>query len=126
MTPQETVEAFIGHWNDYDLDALMALCAEDIIWHNIPMEPIAGKAAFRAATESFMANITACDWITHAIAANGNSVLTERTDGFTFKDGRKAALRVMGTFVLNEEGHIVQWRDYFDMGEFQREFAPPA
>lgn len=126
MTPQETVEAFIGHWNDYDLDALMALCAEDIIWHNIPMEPIVGKAAFRGATEGFMANIKACDWVTHTIAANGQSVLTERTDGFTFADGRHAAIRVMGTFEVGEDGLIARWRDYFDMAEFQREFAPPA
>lgn len=123
MTPQQTVEAFIGHWNEYDLDAIMALCAEDMIWHNIPMEPVVGKAAIRAATEGFMENIASCDWIIHAIAANGDSVLTERTDCFVFNDGRRAAIRVMGIFVINGDGHIVQWRDYFDMGEFQREFA---
>ena len=39
----------------------------------------------------------------NAIAANGNAVLTERTDGFTFKDGRKAAIRVMGTFELDTD-----------------------
>jgi limonene-1,2-epoxide hydrolase len=123
MTPQQTVEAFIGHWNDYDLDAILALCAEGMVWHNIPMEPVIGKPAIRAATEGFMADIATCEWITHAIAANGNRVLTERTDGFTFKDGRKAAIRVMGTFEVNADGLITQWRDYFDMGEFQREFA---
>lgn len=126
MTPLETTEAFIGHWNAYDLDALLALCADDVVWHNIPMEPIAGKAAFRAAIEGFMANVAACDWQVHAIAANGPVVLTERTDGFAFKDGRKAAIRVMGTFVLNEAGLIAEWRDYFDMAEFAREFAGTA
>jgi limonene-1,2-epoxide hydrolase len=123
MTPQETVEAFIGHWNVYDLDALTALCAEDMVWHNIPMEPIAGKAAIRAATQGFMGDIAGCDWVIHAIAAAGNSVLTERTDGFTFKDGRRAVIRVMGIFEVGADGLISQWRDYFDMGEFQREFA---
>jgi limonene-1,2-epoxide hydrolase len=123
MTPQQTVEAFIGRWNDYDLDAILALCAEGMVWHNIPMEPVIGKPAIRAATEGFMADIAVCEWITHSIAANGNKVLTERTDGFTFKDGRKAAIRVMGTFEVNADGLITQWRDYFDMGEFQREFV---
>lgn len=123
MTPQATVETFIGHWNTCDLDALLALCAEDTVWHNIPMEPIAGKPAVRAAIEGFMTNIAACDWITHAIAANGNMVLTERTDGFTFKDGRRAAIRVMGTFEVGEAGLITAWRDYFDMLAFQREFT---
>ena len=124
MTPQETVEAFIGHWNSGNMEAMFAMCAEDVVWHNIPMEPISGKAVMRGVVDDFMANIASCDWQTHAIAANGNVVLTERTDGFTFKDGRRAAIRVMGTFELNADGKIAAWRDYFDMAEFQREFAP--
>lgn len=123
MTPQATVEAFIAHWNACDIDAMLALCADDIVYHNIPMEPVVGTAAMRAMVEGFLANIAACDWQTHAIAAHGNTVLTERTDGFTFKDGRRAAIRVMGTFELGPDGRITGWRDYFDMLEFQREFA---
>lgn len=123
MTPQQTVEAFIGHWNACDIEAMLALCAEDIVYHNIPMEPVHGITAMRAMVEGFLADIASCDWRTHAIAANGNVVLTERTDGFNFKDGRKAAIRVMGTFELDDAGLITGWRDYFDMGEFQREFA---
>lgn len=126
MTPQATVEAFIQHWNACDVEAMMALCAPGITYHNIPMEPIHGTAAMRAMVTGFLANIAACDWVTHAIAANGNTVLTERTDGFTFKDGRRAAIRVMGTFVVDEAGLIAAWRDYFDMAEFQREFAPSS
>jgi limonene-1,2-epoxide hydrolase len=123
MTPQATVEAFIGHWNCCDIEAMLALCAEGIVYHNIPMEPIHGTAAMRGMVEAFLADIATCDWQTHAIAANGNTVLTERTDAFNFKDGRRAAVRVMGTFELDENGLIAGWRDYFDMGEMQREFA---
>ncbi|KPQ20307.1 MAG: Limonene-1,2-epoxide hydrolase [Porphyrobacter sp. HL-46] len=123
MTPLETVQAFITHWNSGDVEAMYALCTEDVVWHNIPMEPVAGKAAFRGAVDGFMGDVAACDWQIHAIAANGHVVLTERTDGFTFKDGRRAAIRVMGTFETGEDGRITAWRDYFDMLEFQREFA---
>jgi limonene-1,2-epoxide hydrolase len=123
MTPQQTVEAFIAHWNACDIDAMLNLCAEDIVYHNIPMEPVTGTAQMREMVAGFLANIEKCDWQTHAIAANGNTVLTERTDGFTFKDGRHAAIRVMGTFELGADGRITAWRDYFDMLEFQREFA---
>lgn len=122
MTPQATVEAFIAHWNACDVGAMLALCAEDIVYHNIPMEPVMGTTAMRAMVEGFLANIAACDWQTHAIAANGSTVLTERTDGFIFKDGRRAAIRVMGTFDIGADGRITGWRDYFDMAEFQREF----
>lgn len=124
MTPQATVEAFIGHWNSGNIDAMLALCADAIVYHNIPMEPVHGTAAMRTMVEGFFADIAGCDWQTHAIAANGPTVLTERTDGFAFKDGRTAAIRVMGTFEIDAEGKIKAWRDYFDMAEFQREFAP--
>ncbi len=123
MTPQQTVEAFIGHWNACDIDAMLALCADEIVYHNIPMEPIEGTSAMRGMVEGFLANIASCDWQVHAIAANGGTVLTERTDGFIFKDGRHAAIRVMGTFEIGADGLITAWRDYFDMLEFQREFA---
>jgi limonene-1,2-epoxide hydrolase len=123
MTPQQTVEAFIDHWNACDIDAMIALCADDIVYHNIPMEPVHGTTAMRAMVEGFFVNLAGCDWQTHAIAANGNTVLTERTDGFTFKNGRHAAIRVMGTFEVGPDGRISAWRDYFDSQEFQREFA---
>ncbi len=123
MTPQQIVESFIGHWNASDIDAMLTLCAEDIVYHNIPMEPVHGTTEMRAMVEGFFVNLAGCDWQTHAIAANGNTVLTERTDGFTFKDGRRAAIRVMGTFEIGADGLITAWRDYFDMLEFQREFA---
>jgi limonene-1,2-epoxide hydrolase len=123
MTPIETVEAFVGHWNGGDMEAMFALCAEDIVWHNIPMDPINGKEAMRAALAQFMAEVTGCDWQIHAIAAKGSTVLTERTDGFTLTDGRRAAIRVMGIFELGDDRLISGWRDYFDMAEFTREFA---
>ena len=123
MTPQQTVEAFIGHWNACDIDAMLALCAPEIVYHNIPMEPVHGTAAMREMVAGFLADIASCDWQTHAIAANGNTVLTERTDAFNFTDGRRAAVRVMGTFEVDANGLITHWRDYFDMAEFVREFA---
>jgi limonene-1,2-epoxide hydrolase len=123
MTPQQAVTAFIGHWNSGDMEAMYAMCSEGVTWHNIPMEAIHGKSAMREAVAGFMAGVDACEWEIHAIAANGNIVLTERTDAFTLKDGRRAAIRVMGTFELDEGGLIAAWRDYFDMAEFTREFA---
>ncbi|QIQ87603.1 limonene-1,2-epoxide hydrolase family protein [Erythrobacter sp.] len=124
MSNIDTVRAFIDHWNSGDMEAMYALCAEDVTWHNIPMEPFSGKPAMRAAVEGFMADVEGCEWEVHAIAeGDGGAVLTERTDAFRMKDGRRAAIRVMGTFEFGADGLITAWRDYFDMGEFQREFA---
>ncbi len=108
MTPFQTVTAFIGHWNSGDMDAAYDLCAENVVWHNVPMDPIVGKAAMREAVDAFMVSVESCDW---------------RTDASHLSDGRRAAIRVMGTFEIDGDGRIAAWRDYFDMAEFQREFT---
>ena len=102
---------------------MYAMCADDVVWHNIPMEPIKGVAAMREAVDGFMGPVETCDWSITSIAANGQTVLTERVDAFELKNGGRASLPVMGTFEIDADGKIAQWRDYFDMGQFQREFG---
>jgi limonene-1,2-epoxide hydrolase len=80
MTPTEIVEAFIEGWNQMDWDTVVDLLAEDVIYHNIPMEKLEGKAAAEAVIRGMQA--VAVDWITLNIAANGSVVLTERLDNF--------------------------------------------
>jgi limonene-1,2-epoxide hydrolase len=121
MSPQEIVEAFIAAWNRGDAPAAFAMMADDVVWHNIPMEPAVGLAGVQALMAQFPP-IEGTEWITHHIAASGNVVLTERTDRFLVA-GRWRAIRVSGTFEINAEGKVAKWRDYFDMAEFQREFA---
>ena len=48
MSPQEIVEAFIDAWNRGDVPAAFGMMAEDIVWHNIPMEPAVGLAGVQA------------------------------------------------------------------------------
>ena len=48
MTPQEIVEAFIAAWNRGDAPAAFAMMSEDVVWHNIPMEPAVGLAGVQA------------------------------------------------------------------------------
>lgn len=121
MTPQQIVEAFIAAWNHRDIEGAYAMMADDIVWHNIPMEPAVGVAGCQALMAGFPP-IEDVEWVTHNIAANGSVVLTERADKFLI-GGKWRAIRVMGTFEVNAERKIAQWRDYFDMLEFQREFA---
>jgi limonene-1,2-epoxide hydrolase len=47
----------------------------------------------------------------------GGVVLTERTDRFRVR-GKWIELPVMGAFALRG-GQIAEWRDYFDMKQFQ-------
>lgn len=48
------------------------------------------------------------------IVADGDTVMTERTDHFWSADGKLiASVRLMGVFVVRN-GQISAWRDYFD------------
>lgn len=124
MTPVETIEAFIAAWGEFDLEKIYSFMAEDIEWTDIPLSTVKGIDQVRAKMDGFP-GVEACGFENHFIAANGNVVLTERTDWFQMK-GKKRTIRVMGTFELNDDGKIVKWRDYFDSAEFGREFGDLA
>lgn len=108
------VKNFISAFNRFDLDAVEDMMAPDIFYHNIPMAPCIGRRAFRDFMKGFPA--VSASWVVHAIAATGNTVLTERTDDFLMTDGSTISVRVMGTFEI-ENHKISKWRDYFDPAE---------
>ena len=117
-TPLDTVHAFLAAWNANDMDAVLACLHEDVLYHNVPMEPVHGREAVRA----YLARIGGFDWVDwklRAIAVNGNVVLTERSDDFGLR-GRTIRLPVMGTFEV-EGGLIRAWRDYFDLAMYRRQ-----
>jgi limonene-1,2-epoxide hydrolase len=120
MTNTELVLAFIDAWNRMDWDAVVGMLSDDVVYHNIPMERIEGKAAARAFITSMMPE--AVDWEVLSIAENGNKVLTERVDAFRMPGGKPLSIPVMGTFEING-GKITAWRDYFDLATFTRQMA---
>lgn len=117
----QIVKDFIQAWNDKDLDRAADMLAEDVFYHNIPMEPINGREASLAFFKG-MGDTEAINWELLNIAENGNVVMTERIDGFTFAGGKKVAVPLMGIFEI-EGGKIKVWKDYFDLGDFQRQMA---
>ena len=118
---QKLVLDFIDAWNRLDYDAIYGAMADDIFYHNIPMEPCDGIAAVRAFFDNPAFGFDGAQWDVHHIAVAGDVVLTERTD--KFKIGEKwIAIRVMGTFEMRDD-KIAKWRDYFDLAEFQTQMA---
>lgn len=119
MTNIPLIEQFIAAWNRLDMDAIESMLTPDVFYHNVPLEPCQGIEEFRATMAQFA--MEEADWTVHAIAENGNKVLTERTDRF-ITGGKPLAVRVMGIFEI-ENGKIAKWRDYFDLGEMTRQLA---
>src|SRR6266542_6304765 len=53
MTPNEVVKAFHGAFVSRDVDALMALYADEAVNHQVAEEPLRGKEAIRRGFEEF-------------------------------------------------------------------------
>ncbi len=109
------MSAFIAAFNRMDIDAACDMLADNVVYHNIPMEPLHGREAARAFLKG-MPNLASIEWEVFNTAENGNTVLNEREDRFFMDGGGKMAVRVMGVFKV-ENDEIVEWRDYFDLAE---------
>ncbi|MEM8800827.1 MAG: limonene-1,2-epoxide hydrolase family protein [Pseudomonadota bacterium] len=112
--------AYIEHWNRMDIEAIVADADENILYHNIPMDPVIGKVAFRATISPLLRMATHTNWETPLIAETASGeVLTERVDTFVLATGGEVTIRVMGVFEWTATGKLAKWRDYFDLAEFQ-------
>ena len=120
MSNTQIVMDFIQAWNDCNWDGIEAAFADDVVYHNIPMAPLNGKAEAMQMIRGMQPKEV--DWEVLHIAEAGNAVLTERVDNFVMADGKEVSLPVMGTFEI-EDGRIKAWRDYFDLPSFTSQMS---
>ncbi|TSD46362.1 limonene-1,2-epoxide hydrolase [Rhodococcus sp. KBS0724] len=113
MTPDTLVTEFCKEWADADIAKIVDYFTDDIVYHNIPMEPVVGREAVRAFIEQFVGAFGNIDYQVKRQVANGSVVMNERVDVFAI-NGAEVALPVMGVFEIRD-GKISAWRDYFDM-----------
>lgn len=120
-TPLELVRQFCDAWSAGDLDAIVGYFTDDAVYHNIPIDPVTGKDAIKATIAGFTAGVDKIEFRVHHIVADGNVVMTERTDVFV-TPAKSIELPVMGTFEVAGD-KIAAWRDYFDMNQFMSQLA---
>ena len=112
---EQVVRDFCAAASTRDPRVLRSFLSDDVVYHNIPMEPAEGIEAAMAVVDMFVAMCDDLEFEVHHLATDGTTVLTERTDRFTI-GGKTAPLPVMGAFTVTD-GKITAWRDYFDMGQ---------
>ena len=122
MSPSEIVTAFIEAIERKDIAAAAALASPSISYENMPMQPIAGRDAMVATLEMFLGGASEVDWVMLRQHEAGNVVFNERVDRFRIGDGW-LELPVAGVFEVDDDGRISLWRDYFDLGSYQRRLA---
>ena len=111
-SPVETVTHFLNAMQDGDLEAVLALVADEIVYSNVSLPTIRGKDRFSRAARAYYRNRLGFQVVVHRIAGSGSSVLTERTDALIFGPFR-TQFWVCGVFEV-ENGQVTLWRDYFD------------
>lgn len=111
----ETVRGFLAALERLDIDAALDYAASDIVYQNVPFPPARGIAAVGRQLRVMERLGSGFEVRMHNIAAEGEVVLTERTD--VIEVGRvSAAFWVCGTFEVRD-GKIVLWRDRFDFAD---------
>ena len=122
MNPIEIITNFCNAIPARDVEALLGFFAEDAVYHNIPVDPVQGHDAIGATLRGFLDPASDAEFELRSIAESGRVVLTERIDRFTIGE-KQIELLVMGTFELTAASKISAWRDYFDLGQFQKQMA---
>jgi limonene-1,2-epoxide hydrolase len=112
---ERLVRDFCAAFEKHDAEALRPFLADDVVYHNIPMDPAVGIDEAIAFVAGFFAMCESMVIETTNLAVRGDVVLTERIDTFTVGE-KVAALPVMGTFEIRD-GKIGAWRDYFDLAQ---------
>jgi limonene-1,2-epoxide hydrolase len=116
--PQAVVEAFLGALTAGDLDTAADLLDERVTYVNVGMPTIRGRRRTIGLLRPLGRPGRAFEVYLHAIAVNGDTVLTDRTDVLVF--GRcRFQFWVTGRFDVRD-GRIVLWRDSFDYVDILR------
>ena len=123
------MKAVIMGWRQGDRQAVIARCADDIVWHShVGSPPIIGKEATARFMETLAGQMKNVRWRIFSYAEQGDTALAEGVDEFTSPEGRQIALPYAGIMRFRD-GLITEWRDYFDRGLFDRlkagEAPPP-
>ncbi|ORV81258.1 limonene-1,2-epoxide hydrolase [Mycobacterium interjectum] len=115
-SPADVVRHFCALMEQRDAEALRPLLAEGAVYQNVGMPAFTGPDAIvenMAAQFAMFPDAYAFEIVN--LASEGSVVLTERLDYIQAPDGSKPAIPVMGAFVVDDDGRITRWTDYFDL-----------
>lgn len=106
------VEKFFSALRDKDLDTAESLLDDDVVYQNVGLPTIHGSRRAMKLFTGMQRPSLGFDLKIHRTAAEGGTVLNERTDVITVGPVRMQ-FWVCGVFEVRD-GRITLWRDYFD------------
>jgi limonene-1,2-epoxide hydrolase len=115
-TNAEIVREFVGSWSRLDPAELASYFTDDGVYHNMPIDPIAGREAVQAFIAGFSDSWTETQWEILNLVESGDLVFCERVDRTRTTAG-DVDLPCVGVFEM-QGGKIRVWRDYFDFATY--------
>jgi limonene-1,2-epoxide hydrolase len=123
MSHADTIRAYSAAWVADDLEAVLALCTDDLVANNVPIGPIHGKPAVREFFARFGKGMTDKRYDVARLLVDGDSAVVEGVENYV-KGGKQVSLPYMSTFLFR--GALIrEWRDYFDIQTVLRQRGLP-
>jgi len=114
LEAERVLRAFYQAWGVPDLEAILALVADDVVYENVPVATrLVGREAFREWFSGGLAALDRIDVAPRTVLAEGEMVMMERVDDHIAGD-RHMILPVVNVSRV-VDGRIVEYRDYFDL-----------
>jgi limonene-1,2-epoxide hydrolase len=119
---EQTVRRFFDAWVQRDPDALTAFFAPDGQWREANRSAAKGHDEIHAVFEMQTGFGSDFSFEFRNLAVVGDTVFTERVDRFAMND-TLMMVAVAGVFDFDAEGRIVDWRDYYDWADLERQLV---
>jgi limonene-1,2-epoxide hydrolase len=123
MQPRQIIDAYYAAWIRDDLEAVLALCTEDVIAVNVPIGPLQGKGAVRTFFDKFGRGMSSKRYEVLHVLVDGDVAVVEGVENYV-KSGKTVALPYMSMFRFRG-GLIAEWRDYFDLQTVLKQLELP-
>jgi limonene-1,2-epoxide hydrolase len=116
---EELVAVMCNAMTGGSMDKVVACLTEDVFYHNLPFDPIIGRAGVKEFLNPFVdtphGGLETIDYL-HTLS-DGNTVMNARNETWRHKDVT-VILPVAGVFEI-ENGLISRWCDYWDTATLQ-------
>ena len=118
----EVAREMVLAWNNQDWDKVGELFAPDGVLHSMMLDPIEGREAVASRIKALGAGVEWIELELEHIGVIDGRVYIERKDRFIY-NGHRGDVPVMGVLVINDDGLVQLWRDYYDRAQLLREMG---
>ncbi len=107
----------IERWKVKDIDGVLALMDDDIVWHYAAAiaPPVRGKVKARKLLEMLAPQVGEVRWRVFDHAERADRLFVEGVDEYVAPDGKLVSAPYAGVVEIRD-GRISALREYFDMG----------